>query len=302
MPPAPVQAHLTELLEPQLIAKLDQLEVLSRKIFRSRQKGERRSRRKGTSIEFADYREYVPGDDTRYLDWNIFGRLERLYIKLFFEEEDLSFYVLVDTSASMNFGEPMTKFEYARKLAAALGYVALKNQDKFGVTQVGNRAESRFRPVRGKGQLGKLLNYLSALEPKSGTNLVEGCRDFVYQNTQPGIVVLISDFLDDRGYEDALKHFFMRNYDVYCIQVLSPEERDPTTVGHLTLEDAETGERQDVTLTEGMLKQYKATVEAFCGGLRDWCTGRGMTYLATTTDVPLETALMNYLRQRGLLR
>lgn len=293
---------IKELLEPELIARLDQLEVLTRKVFRGRQKGERRSRKKGQSVEFADYREYVPGDDTRFLDWNVYGRLERLYIKLFLEEEDLAFYVIVDTSASMNFGSPMTKFDYARKLAAALGYVALKNQDKVGVTDAKERVASRFRPVRGKGQLHKLVSYLLTLEPGEGTDLVNSCRDFVIQNKQSGIVVLISDFLDDNGYEEALKHFFLREYDVYCIQVLSPEERDPKTLGHLELIDAETGERQEVTASEALVKQYKQTLENFCGGLRDYCTSRGMTYLATTTDVPVETMLLAYMRQRGLLR
>jgi len=295
-------ADLRQLLEPELIAKLDQLEVITRKVFRGRTKGERRSRKKGQSIEFADYREYVPGDDTRFLDWNVYGRLERLYIKLFLEEEDLAFYVIVDTSASMNFGEPVTKFDYARKLAAALGYVALRNQDKVGITEARERVNSRFRPVRGKGQLPKLMHYLNGLEAAEGTNLVQSCRDFVLQNTQPGIVIVISDFLDEHGYDEALKHFFMRNYDVYCIQVLSPEEKEPKNLGHLELIDAETGERQEITASDALMKQYRKTVEAFCGGLRDWCTARGMNYIATTTDVPVDTMLLSYLRQRGLLQ
>ncbi|NJL72360.1 MAG: DUF58 domain-containing protein [Candidatus Competibacteraceae bacterium] len=293
---------IKDILDPALISKLDQLEVLTRKVFRGRQKGERRSRKKGQSVEFADYREYVPGDDTRFLDWNVFGRLERLYIKLFLEEEDLAFYVIVDTSASMNFGTPITKFEYARKLAAALGYVGLKNQDKVGISDVKERVATRFRPVRGKAQMAKLATYLLSLEPSEGTNLVTACRDFVIQNKQSGIVVLVSDFLDERGYEDALKHFFLREYDVYCIQVLSPEERDPKNFGHLELIDAETGERQEVTASEALIKQYKQTLENYCTGLRDYCTARGMTYLAATTDLPVETMLLAYLRQRGLLR
>ncbi|MBX3728718.1 MAG: DUF58 domain-containing protein [Candidatus Sumerlaeia bacterium] len=293
---------LKALLDPELIARLDQLEVLTHKVFRGRQKGERRSRKKGQSVEFADYREYVPGDDTRHLDWNVYGRLDRLYIKLFLEEEDLAFYVIVDTSKSMDFGTPQTKFEYGRRLAAALAYVALGNQDKVGVSDAKTRVVSRFRPARGKAQLGKVLSYLLTLEPGDRTNLTQACRDFVLQNKQSGIVVVISDFLDERGYEDALKQFFLRSYDVYVVQVLSPEEREPTTLGHLELVDSETGERQEITASEMLLRQYKRTVESFCGGLRDWCTSRGMTYLATTTDVPIETMLLASLRQRGLLR
>ncbi|MDK2971570.1 MAG: hypothetical protein PWP23_1325 [Candidatus Sumerlaeota bacterium] len=293
---------LKSLLEPELLARLDQLEVLTHKIFRGRQKGERRSRKKGQSVEFADYREYVPGDDTRHLDWNVFGRLERLYIKLFLEEEDLAFYVIVDSSKSMDFGTPMTKFAYARKLAAALAYVALRNQDKVGISDAKDRVVSRFRPARGKAQLTKVLSYLLTMEPSDRTNLTQSCRDFVLQNKQSGIVVIISDFLDERGYEEALKQFFLRSYDVYAIQVLSPEEKNPKNLGHLELVDSETGERQEITASDMLLKQYRQTVETYCSGLRDWCTSRGMTYLATTTDVAIDTMLLSYLRQRGLLR
>jgi uncharacterized protein (DUF58 family) len=293
---------LKSLLEPELLARLDQLEVLTHKIFRGRQKGERRSRKKGQSVEFADYREYVPGDDTRHLDWNVFGRLERLYIKLFLEEEDLAFYVIVDSSKSMDFGTPMTKFAYARKLAAALAYVALRNQDKVGISDAKDRVVSRFRPARGKAQLSKVLSYLLTIEPSDRTNLTQACRDFVLQNKQSGIVVVISDFLDERGYEEALKQFFLRSYDVYAIQVLSPEEKDPKNLGHLELVDSETGERQEITASDMLIKQYRQTVETYCSGLRDWCTSRGMTYLATTTDVAIDTMLLSYLRQRGLLR
>ena len=297
MPPV----ELKTFLDPGLIAKLDQLELLTQRVFRGRTKGERRSRQKGHSIEFADYREYVPGDDTRHLDWNVYGRLERLYIRLFLEEEDLAFYTIVDTSASMDHGEPMTKFDYARRLAAALGYVALRNSDKVGISDAKDGVRSRLRPVRGRAQLAKMLSYLDTLRPGETTNLVESCRDFVLQNTQPGIVVLVSDFLDERGHEEALKHFFMRSHDVYCVQLLSPQERDPELLGHLELVDSESGERQEITANEAMIRQYKKTLEAFCGGIRDWCTSHGMTYIAATTDIPLDRLLLQQIRQRGLL-
>jgi uncharacterized protein (DUF58 family) len=284
------------------MARLDALEVLTHRVFRGSQKGERRSRKKGVSIDFADYRDYVRGDDTRFIDWNIFARLERLFIKLFLEEEDLAFYVIVDTSASMDFGAPVTKFEYARRLAAALSYVALRNQEKVGVTAFDRRGREVLRPARGKGQLPKVLTALSALEISDRTDLTAALRDFVTRCTQPGIVVLVSDFLDEAGYEEALKYFFLRNYEVYCIHLLSPEERDPRLAGHLELIDAETGEPQEVTASEALIGQYKRTVETFCAGLRDWCTARGMAYLPATTDQPVDLMLLGYLRSKGLLR
>jgi len=284
------------------MARLDALEVLTHRVFRGSQKGERRSRKKGVSIDFADYRDYVRGDDTRFIDWNIFARLERLFIKLFLEEEDLAFYVIVDTSASMDFGAPLTKFEYARRMAAALSYIALQNQEKVGVTAFDARGREVFRPARGKGQFPKVLAGLSRLEVADRTNLGAAVRDFVTRCTQPGIVVLISDFLDEEGYEEALKYFFMRNYEVYCIHLLSPEERRPALGGHLELIDSETGEPQEITVSEALLQQYRQTLEAFCAGIRDWCTARGITYLPATTDQPLDVMLLGYLRSKGLLR
>ncbi len=301
--PAPSQSTSSsiELLDPAFLARLEQLQILTRKIFRGRHKGERRSRKKGQSVEFADYRDYVRGDDTRFIDWNIYGRLERLFLKLFLEEEDLAFYVILDASASMNFGEPMTKFDYARRVAAALGYIALANQDKVGVSAFSSGLHDVYRPARGKFQLPKLLAFLKNLEPGRTTSLSQACREFVARHKQSGIVVIVSDFLDDFGYEEALKQFFLRSYDVYVIQVLSKTEKDPDVQGHLELRDAETDEKQEVTVSDGLLKQYRRTLETFCGGLRDWCTARGMTYLFTSTDIPIETLLLNYLRQRGLL-
>jgi len=297
----PVGEKPTELLDPAFLRRLEQLQILTRKVFRGRVKGERRSRKKGQSVEFADYRDYVRGDDTRFIDWNIYGRLEKLFLKLFLEEEDLAFYLIVDASQSMMFGEPMSKFDYARRVAAALGYVALSNQDKVGVSAFSSNLKDVYRPARGKGQLPKLLAFLRGLQPGTTTSLTQACREFVTRHKQSGIVVIVSDFLDDFGYEEALKHFFLRSYDVYVIQVLSEEEKNPEVQGHLELLDAETQERQEVTVSDGLLKQYRRTLETFCGGLRDWCTSRGMNYLATSTGVPIETLLLNYLRQRGLL-
>jgi uncharacterized protein (DUF58 family) len=290
------------LLDPTLMARLDALEVLTHRVFRSGQKGERRSRQKGISVEFADYREYVRGDDTRHIDWNIFARLERLFVKLYQEEEDLAFHIVVDCSKSMDFGKPLSKFEYARRMAAALAYVALANQEKVSVSAFDSTGREVFRPARGKGQLPKVLASLAGLEVGSQTSLQAGVRDFVLRATQPGIVVLLSDFLDDGGHEAALKQFFLRNYEVYCIHVLSPEERNPPLNGHLELLDAETGEKQEVTVTEGLLKQYRQTLESFCAGIRDWSVSRGMSYLPATTDQPLDAMLMGYLRAKGLLR
>ena len=162
---------------------------------------------------------------------------------MFLEEEDLAFYVIIDSSASMAFGQPVSKFDYARRAAAALGYIALNNQDKVGISAFASGLEHVYRPSRGKFQLHKLVRFLREIQPGSTTSLTQSCREFVAQHKQSGIVVLISDFMDDFGYQDALKQFFLRPYDLYVIQVLAQEEKDPQIQGHLELVDSETGRK-----------------------------------------------------------
>jgi uncharacterized protein (DUF58 family) len=290
-----------DLLDSALMARLDALQVLTHRVFRGGQKGERRSRRKGLSIDFADYRDYVRGDDTRFLDWNIFARLEKLFIKLFMEEEDLAFHILLDRSRSMDFGTPVTKFDFGRRLSAALAYVALLNQDKVGVSAFAGRGSRLIRPMRGKGQLPKILKVLGGLTVEPTTCLEDSIRDFVSMSTQSGVVVVISDFLDPAGVENALKYFYTRPYEVYLVHVLSPEERNPTEVGHLELLDSETGERQEVTLNEALRRQYARTLEGFCRSIREWAVARGMSYIPASSDQSIDAMLLNYLRREGLV-
>src|SRR5271169_3010145 len=163
------------LLDPQFLARLEQLELVSRKIFMGRMKGERRSKRKGQSVEFADYRNYVVGDDLRFLDWNLFARLDRLFIRLFMEEEDLHFYVLLDNSLSMDFGNP-TKLLYAKQLAAALAFIGLVNMDRVVIEVFNDKLTQSLPPVRGKKSLWRVLDFLQKLAPAGPSNLKQALR------------------------------------------------------------------------------------------------------------------------------
>ena len=288
------------LLSPQLLSQLERLELVSRKIFRGRLKGERRSRRKGQSVEFADFRSYVPGDDLRFIDWNLYARLDRLFLKLFLEEEDLHFYALVDASASMNFGEP-TKLHYAKQLAAALGFVGLCRADRVKVESLG---ASRRRPgpaLRGRHSLWRMLEYLEGIQP-TNVSLEQGVREFCLRNTGKGIVVLLSDLMDKDGYETAFRMLLAQQMDIYVIHLLSDEELDPDVKGDLKLVDSEDGDVAEVTISKPLLDRYKRTVAAFIDGARDYCTRRGMVYLMTSTETPVEKLVSNYLRGRGLIR
>jgi uncharacterized protein (DUF58 family) len=288
------------LLTPELLAKLERMELVSRKIFRGRMKGERRSRRKGQSVEFADFRNYVPGDDVRFIDWNTYARLDRLFLKMFLEEEDLHFYALIDESPSMNFGEP-TKFRCACQLAAALGFVGLVRGDRVKIQPLGD-ASFGAPVLRGRRALWRMLDYLEGLSPDQAVPLAEGVKRFCLCNSGKGIVVLLSDLMDKNGYQGALRYLLAQEMDIYVVHVLSPEEFEPDLQGDLRLIDCEDGDVAEITVSEALLKRYQKTLATFIATAREFCTRRGITYLLARSDVPVEQWITGYLRQRGLVR
>jgi uncharacterized protein (DUF58 family) len=289
------------LLPPQLLAQLERLELVSRKIFRGRMKGERRSKRKGQSVEFADFRQYVPGDDLRFIDWNLFARMERLYLKLFLEEEDLHFYTLIDASPSMDFGDP-TKLQFAKQLAASLGFIGLCRADRVRIESLGTSARKPGPVLRGRSSLWRMLSYLDTVEPGERVSLAEGVRNFCLRNPGKGILVLITDLMDKEGYEKAFRLLVAQQMDVYVLHILSPEELNPDIKGDLKLIDCEDDDIAEVTISRPLLEKYKRTVAAFVDGAREFCVRRGMTYLMASTDTSVETLVANYLRKRGLVR
>ena len=289
------------LLEPDFLARLEQLELVSRKIFQGRMKGEKRSKRKGQSVEFADYRNYVVGDDLRFLDWNLYARLDRLFIRLFVEEEDLHFYVLLDNSLSMDFGSP-SKLHYARQIAAALGFIGLVNLDRVVIEAFNDRLTQSLPPLRGRRNVWRMMDFLQKIEPAGPSDLLKALKTFSMKCTGKGIVVLLSDFMDKGGYEDALRYLVSRQLDIYVIQILSQEEIEPEIVGDLRLVDIEDDDVAEITVSAPLLKRYKQNLAAFRAGLYEFCTRRGVTCLFTSTGVPFDRLVLTYLRQRGLVR
>ncbi len=291
----------TPLLDPAFLHKLEQLELVSRKIFVGRMKGERKSKRRGSSVEFAEHRNYTYGDDLRHIDWNVYGRLDKLFLKLFLEEEDLHVYTLLDTSLSMDFGEP-TKLRYGKQVAAALSFIGLVNHDRVLVDTFSAQLEQGLHGIRGRSQMWRVVQYLEQLQPTGTSNLTAAAREFAIRHAGKGVVVVISDFLDKQGYQEALRYLLARNMDIYVVQVLSQEEVTPELVGDLRLVDVEDGEAAEITISAPLLKRYKDTLNAFVGGLKDWCTSRGITYIFTTNQFPFDKLILNYLRQRGLVK
>ena len=200
----PEATRTSPLLSPELLRQLERLELVSRKIFRGRLKGERRSRRKGQSVEFADFRNYVPGDDLRFIDWNLYARLDKLFLKLFLEEEDLHFHALLDSSNSMDFGDP-TKLQYAKQLAAALGFVGLCRSDRVRIETL-EQTSAPSPVLRGRQSVWRMTDYLETLGPSGDTSLEAGVRNFCLRNPGKGIVILLTDLMDKNGYEAALRY------------------------------------------------------------------------------------------------
>jgi len=276
MPPS-TSTDPTALLSPSLLAQLERMELVSRKIFRGRMKGERRSRRK--SVEFADFRNYVAGDDLRFIDWNTYARLDKLFLKLFLEEEDLHFYSLIDVSPSMNFGSP-TKLHYAKQLAAALGYIGLCRADRVKVEALDGSKTNSAPVLRGRKSLFRLTEYVQSIQADDGsTTLTEAVKAFCLRNSGKGILVLITDLMDKSGYEEALKYLVARDLDIYLIHVLA-----------------------EISVSRRLIDRYKQTLASFIEEARDFSAKRGIAYTMTSTERSVERLVSKYLRQRGLVR
>jgi uncharacterized protein (DUF58 family) len=287
------------LLEPGFLRKLEQLSIVSKRAFSGQLKGEKRSTKRGTSIEFADYRDYSHGDDLRRVDWNTFARLDRLFLKLFMEEEDLHVYLLLDASRSMDFGAP-TKLDYARRVAAALGYVGLSSYDRVGAAIFGERLRSRLAPVRGRAQSFTLFDFLQKAEPDGQTSFARSMREYALRTRRPGVAVVISDFFNS-DYEEGLKSLLSRRFQITLVHVLDDAELHPDLLGDLKLVDSETGEEREISISPSLLREYQSAVDRFCGGLQGFCRRYGLDYIRTTTSTPFEDLILSYLRRTGLV-
>ena len=308
------------LLTPELLRRLEQFQLLAARRAKSSARGERRSRARGQSVEFADYRTYVHGDDFRYLDWNLYGRLERLFLKLYEEERELPVRIFLDSSESMTFGEPR-KFDFARQVAAAIGYVALSGFDRVSVIPfpavVGAgeveggtgryadetariaeaAARSALRAVRGKKSAIPFFQNLSALTAGGGDILNDALRRGALEARQAGLAVVLSDFLDPAGYEPGLTALVGRGFQVDLVQILAPEELSPTVFGDLRLVDAENGALQEVTFGRFRMKAYQQTVQNYIQRLREFSQARGINFFTASSNTSLEELLLRQLRK-----
>lgn len=293
-----------ELLDSTLMSKLDQVDILSRKIFAGKLQGERRSKKRGVSVEFADYRHYVHGDDLRFVDWNIYARLDKLFLKMFIEEEDLSLVIAIDTSASMNWGNP-SKFVFCQRLAMALGYIGLANHNRVTLYAFDSGGVKPLPNMRGRRRTNEMGKWLLDLEPGGSSAFADAMRSIALSRQGKGVMIILSDFMLKEGYEKGLRYLSGGGYDTFCLQVLSPEEIDPAKhgmSGDLRLTDIEDEDTAEITVSAALLKRYKENLNAYCGKFRDFCIRRGMMHITVDTGTNMTTLILEYFRKRGLLK
>lgn len=288
------------LLSTELMHKLDQLELVTRRQFMGKIQGEKPSPKKGHSLEFADYRNYVHGDDIRFIDWKIFARLDRLFLKLFIEEEDLFIHFLIDTSHSMGMGDP-SKILYAKQLIAALAYISLAGTHRVSIQPYSSNLGESLTYTRGKSQITKVLQYLAKLETAGETHSLENIRRFRSEILGTGVLFLISDFLDKDGVENALKQLVAGKFEVVVFHLLSPEEEKPEWDGDWKLVDVEDGQSVNITMGTFMRNEYSKTVRLFRAEHQDLCLKYGFQYVPICSDLPLESLLLFSLRKKNIL-
>ena len=290
-----------KLMNAELMKKIERLSIASRRLFPGTMKGKRRSTKRGSSVEFADYRDYQLGDDFRFIDWNIYARLGKLLLKTFIEEENIYIHILLDVSVSMTFGTP-SKLEYGKRMAAALGYIGLVDLDVVAMTTFAEKLTGQLRPMRGKDQIFTLLSFLENAQPSRETRMDACLKRYALTVTHPGVLIVISDFLVPRtSYEEALKALIYRNFDVNVVHIMSEMELHPTLSGELKLRDAETGDTREITVTDRMLERYQRRLATFCRDLSQFCARSNIAYLQISTSLPFEDLILRTLRRERML-
>ncbi len=286
--------------EPDFLKKLERLRLVAKRLAWSAAKGEHPSSRRGFSLEFSDYRKYQSGDDLRYVDWNIYRRLDRLWLKLFTAEEEMNIYFLVDASRSMAEGNP-PKLDYAKRVAAALGYIGLKNLDKVGGAAFSEDLIAPLSLGRGKKQILSLFRFLAGLSGKGETALERSMRSFSGLFPRSGLVVVLSDLFDPRGWRAGLEELLARRNDLLVIHIVDDGELAPAARGDLALFDVESGRARRLFLDAALLARFQGELEAYCGEIESFCRGRGVDYLRARTSIPFDEFVLLTLREaRGV--
>lgn len=297
---APRRGATDELFDDEFLKRLESLSIVSRKVAQGRQRAERRSKKRGSGVEFADHRNYVVGDDIRFLDFGVYQRLGKLLIRLYEEEEDLSVYFLVDCSASMGFGEGK-KFDQARRLAAALAYVALSSLDRVTIVAARDEVVARMPTTRGKARIFRVFRFLSGLDTGGHTDLREAMKAFVAQHKRRGVAVLLSDLYDPAGFEGGIDMLRFNKFEPYVVHLVDPSDAKPRLRGDVRVVDVESGEDRDVTVTQGVLGELERSYEAYRKSIERYCASRQVPYFAASVEEPFDELVLRVFRRGGFV-
>lgn len=284
------------LFDAEFMRKLETLRLLARKVSRYASAGERSTLRRGSSLEFSDYRRYNPGDDFRYIDWNVYSRLDHLFLKVFTAEEDLTIHLLVDVSQSMQLGEP-PKLDYARRVAAALGYIGLNSLDRVGAISFCDELGTPVPPQRGRQQIFTMLRYFETLETQGGTNLNRVLSNYVSQCNKTGLAIVITDLFDVNGFERGLDTLVYSNFDVLLLHIVDDTEINPQLEGAVRLHDIESDQQRKMTINRRLLDLYHQKMTEYFARVEAFCMKRNIEYLRTSTVIPFEDLVLRYLRR-----
>jgi uncharacterized protein (DUF58 family) len=294
-------ARPDDLFDDEFQKKLETLAIVSRRVFAGNMRAERRTKKKGSGIEFADHRNYVAGDDFRFVDWNVYQRFGRLLVRLYEEEEDLSIYFIVDCSSSMGFGSGK-KFDQARRLCAALAYVGLANLDRVTIVGISEEARTRMPATRGKARIFKVFQFLRELEPTGTTDLRESLKSFVAEHKRRGLAVLISDLYDPAGFEGGINMLRFNKFEPYVLHIVDPEEARPKLRGDVRIYDCETGDERELTVTPPLLDKMERAFHEYRDQIERFCAKRQVPYFAASAESPFDELVLSVFRRGGFLR
>lgn len=284
--------------EHSFLKKLEHLRIVSTRAFAGRDRADRLARKRGRGLEFADYRQYAPGDDVRHIDWKAYKRLNRLLLRLFDEEQDLPIYLFIDASRSMREGQ---KFDQARRIAAALCYIGLVHLDHVSILPFGAKLGADTVPGRGRGRIFSVFDRLEKLEATGETDLRQSFRQFASRSQRRGVAVVISDFFDPAGCEDGLKVLTGAGHDVLVVHIVSTRERELDELGHVRFVDSESGTHRDIELTSGLARAYREAWHAHADEIREFCGRYRLSYIRAAAEEPFEDVIMQTFRQGGFL-
>ncbi|MCD6461052.1 DUF58 domain-containing protein [bacterium] len=287
--------------DPFFLEKLKDLHIIAKKLFQGRQKGKRKSLKKGSSLEFSDFRRYAPGDDFRFIDWTIHARLKRYMIRSFWDETNISVYILIDTSMSMGFGSP-SKLTYAKKISACLASTALSNHDKISITGFSDTVSGKISLLTGKKQLIYCFGFLQKLKSGGKSDFKTSMKKISQFSHEQAIVIILSDLLYPDGYKEGLISLLKQGHEVHLIKINAQPEFSKNSAENLRLYDSETGEHMEVFLNDELIKALEKEKKAHTENIKNFCRFSKILFFETDTNIEFDKFVLKYFKSQLFIK